>query len=368
MVHAFAQELAYPSAWLEWHGHNDFHKVHVNATTAWLYGCASLNASLLGFGERTGNPPLEGAVMEYIALKGTNDGMDTRVITKIAKFFREEIQAAIAPNYPFVGSEFNTTRAGIHADGIMKNPEIYNIFDTDKLLDRPLRVQVTDKSGLAGIAQWINENLEEIASGQKEPVGKRVPGLKHIHTWIIDEYAQGRTTSISPEEMLAQTKRFLPSLFVSDFEKVKAEAVRIAHELAHNLSESPAVSGLDLESMEDDLAEAVAREGSIQLLAVTNLEGRRITQVHTQRGEKALFRNLMNKDFRKHEWFVQVVETREAYDSDLFFSKYTNRLILTSAHPLFDRNGNLFGVMDVDFIFDELVKLITPIPSEILGS
>ena len=75
----------------------------------------------------------------------------------------------------------------------------------------------------------------------------------------------------------------------------------------------------------------------------------------------------MSKDFRKHEWFVRVLETQEAYDSDLFFSKYTARLILTAARPLFDEKGEMFGVMDIDFIFDELVKLITPIPNEILG-
>ncbi len=118
--------------------------------------------------------------------------------------------------------------------------------------------------------------------------------------------------------------------------------------------------------MEGRLRETINREGSIQLLAVTNLEGRRISQVHTQRGEKSLFRNLLTKDFRKHDWFVKVLETREAYDSDLFFSKYTGRLILTSAQPLFDGQGKLFGVLDVDFMFDELVKLITPIPGEIL--
>ncbi len=366
LVHAFSQELGYPSEWLEWHGHNDFHKVHVNAATAWLYGCSSLNASLLGFGERTGNPPLEGAIMEYMALKGTADGLDTRVITEIAQFFRDEIQAVIPPNYPFVGSDFNTTRAGIHADGIMKNPEIYNIFDTEKLLNRPLKVQVTDKTGVAGIAQWINENLPEIQSGAKEPVSKRLGGIKHIYAWVMEEYNNGRTTSISPEEMWAQTRRFVPSLFVSEFEKVKAEAKRIAHQLAESLSADDAIRSMNWEKMEEQLHETVQREGSIQLLAVTNLEGRRLSQVHTQRGEKALFRNLLTKDFRKHDWFVKVLETHEAYDSDLFFSKYTGRLILTSAHPLFDDHGTLFGVLDVDFIFDELVKLITPIPAEIL--
>jgi len=366
LVHAFSQELGYPSEWLEWHGHNDFHKVHINATTAWLYGCSSLNASLLGFGERTGNPPLEGALMEYLALRGNDGTIDTRVITEIAAYFREEIQASIPANYPFIGTEFNTTRAGIHADGIMKNPEIYNIFDTDLILNRPLRVQVTDKSGVAGIAQWINENHPEIQAGTRPEVSKRLSGIKHIAAWINDEYAAGRNTSISPDEMEAQTHRFLPSLYVSDFELVKEEARRIAHQLAESLSAEDAIRSLDRDAMEDVLHETVTREGSIQLLAVTNLEGRRISQVYTQRGEKALFRNLLNKDFRKHEWFVHVLEKQQAYDSDLYFSKYTGRLILTSAHPLFDEQGTMFGVLDVDFIFDELVKLITPIPSEIL--
>lgn len=36
------------------------------------------------------------------------------------------------PQTPFVGSNFNVTRAGIHADGLLKNEEIYNIFDTGK--------------------------------------------------------------------------------------------------------------------------------------------------------------------------------------------------------------------------------------------
>ena len=130
--YAFRTELGYPAEWLEWHGHNDFHKVHVNAATAWLYGCSANNASLLGYGERTGNPPLEAAVIEYASLTG-DDSIDLTVITEIADYFRNEVEANIPANYPFVGEDFNTTRAGIHADGIHKNQEIYNIFDTDRI-------------------------------------------------------------------------------------------------------------------------------------------------------------------------------------------------------------------------------------------
>jgi isopropylmalate/homocitrate/citramalate synthase len=366
IVHAFATEIGYPGELLEWHGHNDFHKVHVNAATAWLYGCSALNATVLGFGERTGNPPLEAAVMEYIGLKGTADGMDPRVITEMADYFRAEVKAPIPANYPFVGAEFNVTRAGIHADGLLKNPEIYNIFDTEAILDRPLRVMVTDKSGMAGIAQWINENIPALTARPFEPVSKRHPGVRHIAAWVAEQYAQGRTTSISPEELTAQARHFLPSLFISDFQQVKEAAIGKARHLAQRISASEEVRSLDAARMESFLHEVVAREASIQLLAVTNLEGRRISQAYTQRGEKGLFRNLMSKDFRKHDWFVAVLQSAEPYYSDLFFSKYTDKLVMTAAMPILDAGGAMYAVMDIDFRFDELVKLLSSIPDEIL--
>ena len=123
-----------PSEMLEWHGHNDFYKVVTNAATAWLYGCSSVNCALLGIGERTGNCPLEAMAMEYASLRGTMDGMDFTAITEIAEYFENEIGYAIPPRTPFVGRNFNSTRAGIHADGMLKNEEIYNIFDTTKIL------------------------------------------------------------------------------------------------------------------------------------------------------------------------------------------------------------------------------------------
>lgn len=366
LVHAFIHELGYPGRLLEWHGHNDFHKVQVNAATAWLYGIGALNASLLGFGERTGNPPLEGALIEYIALTGDRNGIDTTVITEIADYYRNEVRADIPANYPFVGSEFNTTRAGIHADGLLKNPEIYNIFDTEALLNRKIKIMVTDKSGIAGIARWINDNISSIASGKREPVSKRHPGIRHINDWISLQYADGRTTSISPEELTAQTKHFLPSLFESDFEKVLKTVKSIAMHMAEHIADSPEVQSLAMSRIEKFLTTVINREKSIQLLAVTNLEGFRISQVHTQRGEKALFRNLMNKNFKKHEWFVKVLETGQPYFSDLFFSKYTSILILTAALPLKDADNKMYAIVDIDFKFHELVKLVNSIPEEIL--
>ena len=183
---------------LEWHGHNDFYKAVVNASTAWLYGACAVNCSLLGIGERTGNVPLEAMVFEYASLRGSFDGMDPTVITEIADFFRKDVGYHIPPMTPFVGRNFNVTKAGIHADGLLKDEEIYNIFDTARLLNRPASVQISKTSGLAGIAYWINGNYG--LSGA-EALSKHDPLVTELKAWIDELYENGRQTVLSNHEL-----------------------------------------------------------------------------------------------------------------------------------------------------------------------
>ena len=187
-----------PSEMLEWHGHNDFYKAVCNATTAWLYGASSVNCSLLGIGERTGNIPLEAMVFEYASLRGSFDGMDPTAITEIAEYFSKEMGYEIPPMTPFVGRNFNVTRAGIHADGLLKDEEIYNIFDTKKILNRSATVMLGKTSGLAGIAYWINENYRLSAS---EAIDKKDPLVVAVKEWIDKEYESGRQTALSNGEI-----------------------------------------------------------------------------------------------------------------------------------------------------------------------
>ena len=187
-----------PSELLEWHGHNDFYKAVANASTAWLYGASAVNCTLLGIGERTGNIPLEAMVMEYASLRGSLDGMDPTVITEIADYYKNEIRYPIYDQAPFVGRNFNLTRAGIHADGMMKDPEIYNIFDTEKILNRAPAVMVGQNSGLAGIAYWINGNYH--LKGE-EAVSKHDDIVVKMKEWIDSEYAAGRVTTIAASEL-----------------------------------------------------------------------------------------------------------------------------------------------------------------------
>ena len=221
IIYGIMTHAGIPSELIEFHGHNDFYKAVSNSTTAWLYGASGVNCSLLGIGERTGNTPLEamifeyaqltgslnGAdtpleamVFEYAQLKGTLDGMDTTVITELAEYYEKEIGYKIPPQTPFVGKAFNVTRAGIHADGLLKNEEIYNIFDTEKFLNRPPQVAVSNTSGLAGIAHWINNHFR--LSGDRQ-IDKNSELVAMVKAWVDKQYEDGRVTVLTDEELLA---------------------------------------------------------------------------------------------------------------------------------------------------------------------
>ena len=125
--------------------------------------------------------------------------MDTTVITEIAEYFERELGYSIPPMTPFVGSAFNLTRAGIHADGIMKDTEIYNIFDTDKILNRKAEVSISNTSGVAGIAYWINKHLD--LRGDKA-LTKQDPLVVKVKEEIDVLYEDGRTTLMGNEELM----------------------------------------------------------------------------------------------------------------------------------------------------------------------
>lgn len=204
IIYGLYHHAGVPSELLEWHGHNDFHKAVQNSTTAWLYGCSSVNGTMFGIGERTGNTAIEAMIFEYAQIRGTLDGVDTTIITEMAEYFQKELGVDISERMPFVGKNFNVTRAGIHADGLLKNEEIYNIFDTDLLLNRPVVVAVTKTSGVSGVAHWINAyyNLKG-----DNAIDKKHQVVVAVKEWVDSEYESGRVIAIADKELIKVIKQ-----------------------------------------------------------------------------------------------------------------------------------------------------------------
>ena len=80
----------------------------------------------------------------------------------------------------------------------MKDQEIYNIFDTEKILNRPATVTISKTSGLAGIAYWINTNYH--LSGA-DALDKKDPLIIKLKEWVDSEYEDGRQTALSNYEL-----------------------------------------------------------------------------------------------------------------------------------------------------------------------
>ncbi len=350
LVNIFKSELGVPSRLIEWHGHNDFHKVLVNGTSAWLYGASSVNGTLLGIGERTGNPPIEGLLMDYLSIKGHDNTINTQVIDEIADFMQNEMGIKISARYPFVGKDFNVTRAGIHADGVLKNEEIYNIFDTDKILNRPLKVRITDKSGVAGIAHWINTTMSP-----KEEISKKHPAVTQIYKWIQAKYNEGRTTAISDEEMFKITRFHMPELFKSSFEEIEEKSIKMARDLVEEYSAKDELKTMNGETIEPILQELIAHSKFIQMAYVTNENGVQITE-NVAQPWIAKAREISKRGDKRQDrpWFVDVLKDGKSHLTEFYISQTTDKLCLTASAPIANENDEFVGVLGIDFDFTNL--------------
>jgi len=347
------KSVGVPSELLEWHGHNDFHLVLANALTAWLYGCSGVNCTLLGFGERTGNTPLEGMIMHYLGLK-EDPGLQTKAITEIAGYL-QGLGMGTPGNYPLVGAYFNTTRAGIHADGILKNPEIYSIFDTVGILGVEPGVTVTDKSGVAGVAHWINKNIRFDNKDYK--LDKEHPAVRAIYSDILRQYEDGRTTGISPEEMLELTKTHMPEAFISDFDKIEEKARELAINLIERYAAFEDLRAMNPVELQRRMIEIVDENHFIQAAFVTDDAGRLVTVPAARSEFSGMYRHFMpGTDCSDREWFKEPLRTRDSHVTGFYDSRITHALCITAATPV--QNGKLVGILSIDLNFKELAKLV----------
>jgi isopropylmalate/homocitrate/citramalate synthase len=359
MIRAFIEEAGVPGHLLEWHGHNDFHKALINATSAWLYGCSAANGTLLGLGERTGNPPVEALIMEYIGLRGATHGIDTTVITDIARYYEKEIGYKIPANYPFVGADFNVTRAGIHADGLIKCEEIYNIFDTTKILKRPIVPMVTDKSGKAGLAYWVNSHLGLVGDNT---IDKRHPGISKIHKWITEEYDAGRVTAISNEEMEKRVRKYLPELFMSNLEKIKHLAAQAAMAVVNQVIEHPVMRSMQPDLQEPIMLQCIEENPSIQFAYVVDMNGKKTTRNITNIADRAKYENYgVGTDQSDREWFIKPLQTGKMHVTNFYISKMTGALCITVSAPIVDEKDEMVGIFGVDIKFEDWVKRVEDI-------
>lgn len=349
MIELLKSELGVPARLIEWHGHNDFHKVLVNGTAAWMYGAAAVNGTLAGIGERTGNPPIEALIMDYMSIKGYDETINTKIITEIAEFMQKDMGISISRRYPFIGKDFNVTRAGIHADGLNKNQEIYNIFDTEKILDRPLKVSITDKSGVAGISHWINSNLDP-----KEEISKKHPKVTKMYKWIQKQYNEGRTTSISDDEMFKLSRNYMPELFKTEFEKIEQRTLKEVKELTEKYAKRKEIRTMQKTNICSVLKEIIGEHEFVQMAYATDENGIQITeniaQPYIEKKSNEISKKGDNRTDRP--WFSNVLKDGKTHKTEYYISQTTGKLCFTVSTAILNDNEEFVGILALDFNFN----------------
>jgi isopropylmalate/homocitrate/citramalate synthase len=179
---------------LEFHPHNDTWMIVPNCLAAIREGCAVINGTCLGKGERTGNAPLEAILLHVIGMGYyEKQKPDFKTLNELAELYAK-IGETLPAKYPLYGKDAHRTRAGIHADGLNKFWWMYAPFNVPELLGRPLEVSLTKESGLAGLIFVIKQHLNIT-------LAKDDPRLLEIHRWLSEQFDKGRMTSIEWEEL-----------------------------------------------------------------------------------------------------------------------------------------------------------------------
>ncbi len=123
---------------VEFHAHNDFGLAIANALAACEAAAPFkgrklwVSTTVNGLGERAGNVSLEVLVMNLHSHYGV-DKYKTEHILPLCKHVEKASGLGIPLNHPIVGENMFTHKSGIHVDGVLKNPSLYEAFDPIKL-------------------------------------------------------------------------------------------------------------------------------------------------------------------------------------------------------------------------------------------
>ena len=135
---------------IEIHAHNDLGLATANTLAAIAAGASHANTTVNGLGERAGNAALEEVVMGLRHHNGIDAGIDTRRLPAISALVAAASGRPVAANKSIVGEAVFTHEAGIHVDGLAKDPRNYQGFDPAEV-GREHRTVLGKHSGSRGV-------------------------------------------------------------------------------------------------------------------------------------------------------------------------------------------------------------------------
>ncbi|WP_159790780.1 homocitrate synthase [Sodalinema gerasimenkoae] len=154
-VQRLVQSLTIP---VEVHTHDDLGMATANALAGLRAGARVVDVTVNGIGERAGNAALEEVVVAMRRLQGWDFGIDSRQLLRLSRTVQQWIQGGRLPPWKaIVGENIFTHESGIHADGILKNPQTYEPFPP-QWLGTQHQIRIGKHSGRRAIAACLEHH------------------------------------------------------------------------------------------------------------------------------------------------------------------------------------------------------------------
>jgi 2-isopropylmalate synthase len=171
------------------HAHNDTEQAVANSFAALRGGARQIHGALNGLGERCGNANLcsiiptlllKPELAEKYQIGVTLESL--RGLTKLSHTLDELLNRAPDRHAPYVGASAFTTKAGIHASAVLKDPRTYEHVPPETV-GNSRRVLVSDQAGKSNILA----ELERLGVA----VAKDDPRVTRLLNAVKDKEAQG---------------------------------------------------------------------------------------------------------------------------------------------------------------------------------
>jgi homocitrate synthase NifV len=165
---------------LEMHAHNDLGMATANTLAAARAGASHVNTTVNGLGERAGNAALEEVVLGLRQCYRIETGVDLVNFPKIAEIVANASGRPIPCQKSLTGSNVFTHEAGIHVDGLLKDPANYQGFDP-AIVGREHRVVLGKHSGtraVRSVFSALGRHLGEAEAGVLLGMVRRFVDLK----------------------------------------------------------------------------------------------------------------------------------------------------------------------------------------------
>ncbi|MEL6774597.1 MAG: homocitrate synthase, partial [Pseudomonadota bacterium] len=152
LVDRLAEEVAIP---LEFHAHNDLGMATANTLAAAAAGATHLSVTVNGLGERAGNAALE-EVAAAILSNGSDSGIDLAALPALSAIVADAARRPVPVSKPVVGDAVFTHEAGIHVDGLIKDPGTYEALSPGHF-GLSHRIVIGKHSGSAALSRALAE-------------------------------------------------------------------------------------------------------------------------------------------------------------------------------------------------------------------